>query len=55
MNKWRRPASLTLAGVVAVLAITGISLGVSGSGGGKAAQFCEQLVVPAYLDRKSVV
>lgn len=49
MHAWRRPASLTAAGVVAVLAVTGISLGVSGANSGTTGRFCEQLAVPAYF------
>jgi hypothetical protein len=59
MMGWLRPSVVTAAGVVAVLAVTGITLGVkANSSDGKSAAVranalrggvCEQIVVPAYF------
>jgi hypothetical protein len=59
MMGWLRPSVVTAAGVVAVLAVTGVTLGVkANSSDGKSAAVranalrsgvCEQIVVPAYF------
>ncbi len=63
MRKWLHPAVVAAAGVLAVLAATGITLGVTASGGGTGGgstsgggsgaagggALCEGLVVPAYF------